>query len=160
MHACFHSIHINYLCEIVWNCSMHNKCMSLYGNFTNYRISLVLWAPSSLKTVLKESPPAQAKHVQRTVEFGGKLLQIRGSPCCGLTKRTLWANGIWFSISLQREIQSVYKEPTLISYIFCPEQNSWSCITHFQACTSCLACQHFDFYSTNWFSDNLHMSSI
>ena len=63
--------------------------MSLYGNFTNYRISLVLWAPSSVKTVLKESPPAQAKHVQRTVEFGGKLLPIRGSPCCGLTKRTL-----------------------------------------------------------------------
>ena len=25
MHTCFHSIHINYFCEIVWNCCVHNK---------------------------------------------------------------------------------------------------------------------------------------
>ena len=55
MHACFHSFQINYLCEIVWNCCMHNKCMSLYRNFTRYRICLVLWAPFSLKTLLGEA---------------------------------------------------------------------------------------------------------
>ena len=55
MHACFHSFHINYLCKIVWNCCMHNKCMSLYRNFTRYRICLVLWAPFSLKTLLGEA---------------------------------------------------------------------------------------------------------
>ena len=66
------------------------------------------------------------------------------------------ANGIWFSIILQREI---CKKPTFISYIFVQNKTLWSCIRHFRGCTSCLACQHFDSFSTNWFSNNLHMSS-
>ena len=49
---------------------------SLYGNFTNYGISLVLWGLSSLKTLLQESSLAQAKHVRPTVEFAGRLLRI------------------------------------------------------------------------------------
>ena len=32
-------------------------------------------------------------------------------------------------------------------------------ITLYRASTSCLACQHFDLNSTNWFSDSQHMSS-
>ena len=58
---------------------MHNKCMSLYGNSTTYRISVVLWAPFALKTLLGESSPAQAKHVRRKVEVAGKTLRIRRS---------------------------------------------------------------------------------
>ena len=49
---------------------------SLYGNFTNYGISVVLWGLSSLKTLLQESSLAQAKHVRPTIEFAGKLLRI------------------------------------------------------------------------------------
>ena len=62
MHVCFHSIHINYLCEI---------CMSLYGNFTNYRISLVLWAPSSLfsKKALLHKPNMSSEHLSLGVNF-------------------------------------------------------------------------------------------
>ena len=57
MHACFHSILINRtcLCEMVQTYCLHNKCMSLSGKYTNYRISLVLWAPFSLKTLLEDS---------------------------------------------------------------------------------------------------------
>ena len=58
---------------------MHNKCMSLYGNSTTYRISVVLWVPFALKTLLGESSPAQAKHVRRKVEVAGKTLRIRRS---------------------------------------------------------------------------------
>ena len=53
--------------------------MSLYRNFTNHRMSLVLLAPFSLETLLEESSTARAKHVRRTVEFAGKLLRIRRS---------------------------------------------------------------------------------
>ena len=63
----------------VWHCCMHNKCMSLYGKSTTYRISVVLWAPFVLKTLLRESTPAQAKHVRRKVEVAGKTLRIRRS---------------------------------------------------------------------------------
>ena len=82
MHACFHSIHINYLCQIVWNCCMHNKRMRLYlyGNLTKYGFSSFgfLW-PFSLKTLLEESSPARAKQERLTVEFEGKSLRIRRS---------------------------------------------------------------------------------
>ena len=47
---------------------------------------------------------------------------------------------------LQREI---CKKQTHISYILVQGKT---------LCTSCLACQHFDFNSTDWFSHNLHMS--
>ena len=30
MHTFSDAIHIKYLCEIVWNCCMHNECMRLY----------------------------------------------------------------------------------------------------------------------------------
>ena len=53
--------------------------MSLYGKSTTYRISVVLWAPFALKTLLGESSPAQAKHVRRKVEVAGKTLRIRRS---------------------------------------------------------------------------------
>ena len=36
MHTCSQSIHINYFCEIVWNCSMHNKCIGLSRNLTKH----------------------------------------------------------------------------------------------------------------------------
>ena len=58
---------------------MHNKYMSLYGKSTTYRISVVLWAPFALKTLLGKSSPAQAKHVRRKVEVAGKTLRIRRS---------------------------------------------------------------------------------
>ena len=48
-------------------------------NYTTYRISVVLWAPFALKTLLGESSPAQAKHVRRKVEVAGKTLRIRRS---------------------------------------------------------------------------------
>ena len=44
-----------------------------------YKISLILWAPFSLKTLLLKSAPVRAKHVRRTVEVAGKLLRIRRS---------------------------------------------------------------------------------
>ena len=53
--------------------------MSLYGKSTTYRISVVLRAPFTLKTLLGESSPAQAKHVRRKVEVAGKTLRIRRS---------------------------------------------------------------------------------
>ena len=57
----------------------------------------------------------------------------------------------------QREI---YKEPMLISYILVRSKNLWSRITLYKACTyMCLACQHFDFNSADWISDNLHVIS-
>ena len=48
-------------------------------NYTTYRISVVLWAPFALKTLLGKSSPAQAKHVRRKVEVAGKTLRIRRS---------------------------------------------------------------------------------
>ena len=55
----------------------------------------------------------------------------------------LWANA-WLLIQhLQREI---YKKPTLYYFLF------------YQAWTSFLACQHFDFICADWFSNNLHVS--
>ena len=44
----------------------------------NYGISLVLWTPLSLKTLLKESSCTRARQVQ-IVKFAGKLLHIRRS---------------------------------------------------------------------------------
>jgi len=79
MHACFFSMHINYLCEIVWNCCIHNKFMSLYGNFANYGISLVLGPFHWNSSRLQDSSPAWAKHVRQTVEFGSELRCIRRS---------------------------------------------------------------------------------
>ena len=50
---------------------------SLYGNFNNYGISLVLWGLFSLKTSsTRSSSLARAKRVRPTVEFAGKLLRI------------------------------------------------------------------------------------
>ena len=68
--------------SIVWNCFMHNKCMSLYRNFTNYGIYLVFrvyfhWKLFSKNN--KESSPAQTWHVWPKVKFAGKLLLIRRS---------------------------------------------------------------------------------
>ena len=34
MFPCFNSTHINYLCDMVWDC--HNRCMGLYGNLTTF----------------------------------------------------------------------------------------------------------------------------
>ena len=70
-------------------------------------------------------------------------------------KNTLMSN--WHLIQhLQRKI---CKNWTFISYILVRGKTLWSHNTHYRACTSCLACQHFDFNSTDWFSHNLHMSS-
>ena len=70
-------------------------------------------------------------------------------------KNTLMSN--WHLIQhLQRQI---CKNWTFISYILVRGKTLWSHNTHYRACTSCLAGQHFDFNSTDWFSHNLHMSS-
>jgi len=52
----------------------------LHGNLTKYGFSsfVFLW-PFSLKTLLEESSPAQAKKERLTVEFEGKSLRIRRS---------------------------------------------------------------------------------
>ena len=159
MHACFHSIHVNYLCEIVWNCCMHNKCMSLYGNFTNDRISLVFWAPSFLlsKKALLHKPNMSSEQLSLGVNFF-IIWRYEDHPGVASPKEHLYQSK-WHLMQhiLQREI---YKKSTLISYIFVQNKTLWSCIRHFRGFTSCLACQHFDSFSTNWFSNNLHVSSI
>ena len=83
MHACFHSIHINYLCQIVWNCCMHNKCrgyiyMEILPNMDFLALVFSLW-PFSLKTSAEESSLARAKQERLKVEFEGKRLRIRRS---------------------------------------------------------------------------------
>ena len=44
-----------------------------------HRISVVLWAPFGLKTLLGKSSLEKAKHVRRKVEVAGKTLRIRRS---------------------------------------------------------------------------------
>ena len=34
MFLCFNSTHINYLCDMVWDCN--SRCMGLYGNLTTF----------------------------------------------------------------------------------------------------------------------------
>ena len=50
-----------------------------FANMLNYGISLILWPPFSLKTLLEESCPAQPSQVRRAVDFAGKLLRVRSS---------------------------------------------------------------------------------
>ena len=56
---------------------------------------------------------------------------------------------------LQREI---YQTPTLIVLSEAKLFRQVSCSTEFVR-IMCLVCQHFDFNSADWFSDNLHASS-
>ena len=60
---------------------------------------------------------------------------------------------------IQRSQRDLYEKRTVIPYIRVPEQASWSRITLYWDCTSCLAGQHFGFKSAYWFSDNLHETS-
>ena len=48
-------------------------------NYTTYRISVVLWAPFALKTLLEKALLQKAKHVRRKVVVAGKTLRIRRS---------------------------------------------------------------------------------
>ena len=48
----------------------------------NYGISSVLWAPFAMKTLPKESFPARARQVPRTVAFAGKLLSRKQRDRC------------------------------------------------------------------------------
>ena len=57
--------------QVVWNCCLHNECMNLHGNFTNYGFSVGL--------IFTESSPARAKHARPTVEFAGDKPQRPGS---------------------------------------------------------------------------------
>ena len=58
---------------------------------------------------------------------------------------------------LQREI---YRTPTLISQIFLSGAKLIGHVSHStEFFRMCLACQHFDFNSAYWFSDNLPVSS-
>ena len=58
---------------------------------------------------------------------------------------------------LQREI---YRTPTFLSQIFLSGANLFGHVSHFiEFVRVCLACQHFDFNSADWFSDNLDVSS-
>ena len=59
---------------------------------------------------------------------------------------------------LQREI---HKTPTLISYVFLSGAKLFGHVSHsteLAGTCMCLAYQHFDFNSADWFSDNLHVS--
>ena len=61
------------------------KCMGLYRKLTLCFVNMlnygILWAPFLLKTLLEESPPAGARHVQRTVP-GAPLLILENFCCC------------------------------------------------------------------------------
>ena len=64
----------------VWNCCVHNKCMSLYGKtiplieFLWFCGPHLRWKLFSEKALLQK-----AKHVRRKVEVAGKTLRIRRS---------------------------------------------------------------------------------
>ena len=47
----------------------------------------------------------------------------------------------------ERNIQ----KPTLIFYVLVRSNTLWSIIAPYRVCTSCLACQHFEFNSADWF---------
>ena len=57
---------------------------------------------------------------------------------------------------LQREI---YKKPTLTSYILVRSKIFGHVSHSTELVRMCLACQHFDFNSADWISDNLHVIS-
>ena len=64
----------------VWNCCVHNKCMSLYGKTIPLIEFLWFYGPHLRWKLFSEKALLQkAKHVRRKVEVAGKTLRIRRS---------------------------------------------------------------------------------
>ena len=82
---------------------------------------------------------------------------LQGSPAVASPKDQLYEQMTSNPVFTDRNIQRVN------AYLLCSRQEQKSLVTHHTLQSSvvrmCLACQHFDFNSADWISDNLHVIS-
>ena len=82
---------------------------------------------------------------------------LQGNPAVASPKDQLYKQMTSNPVFTDRNIQRVN------AYLLCSRQEQKSLVTHHTLQSSvvrmCLACQHFDFISADWISDNLHVIS-